>query len=277
MKVKAIILPSNKKGWNKGDIVKAIHGYKEQNFKSGDIVLANVNETHSAYWQAQELYLVDESSPIVEGDWLYDFDSKLIMEGFEDNGCFEFGKNSKKVIASTDKSLEGLPGIPQDLIQHYIDMQGKVDNVEIASELINGKDVIQLLPNANTVVWIPEEKVPETAEEYAKAFGKFVDEKKSKQSTKSIAEIAAEKEYPICRFRFLMKKDVEAKDINLEQRNSFIEGWNSNPNQFSEKDMLEALNKFGEYVAIKCTGQNLQMIGELMTWFPEYLKNNQNK
>jgi hypothetical protein len=119
MKTKIILLPANNQ--HVGTISIKPNGELSTNVLLG---------------QAQELYLILEDSPICVDDWVYEqseWNIKSICQSLKNWSKEDYLKCpfDKKVIASTDKSLKGLPGIPQSFLQKYIKDLGKVKEVEI--------------------------------------------------------------------------------------------------------------------------------------------------
>lgn len=84
------------------------------------------------------LYLVSDEE-IKEGDWLLATDTKTIFKASESdiNGMI-LAKSLhlyRTIVATTDKSL-GLPLIPQSFIEEYVQKQGKIDVVKVASKSV---------------------------------------------------------------------------------------------------------------------------------------------
>jgi hypothetical protein len=167
MKTTAVLLPSDKVGWEKGDIVKGIGEDNDIVQNNGKLGTVSYNQSvESKYWQAQELYLISDSK-VCEGDWCLDLNSKNEKRIGICDWSYKILKNSswKKVIASTH--IEVLPRIPNDLIQFYVKQQGKIDEVEIKT-FINSQQHrdnhnfsefwTELRLQDNKVIWIPEKK-----------------------------------------------------------------------------------------------------------------------
>lgn len=83
----------------------------------------------SKYWYNQHLYLVS-NEPIKNGDWVIGTGDSFQNKGaaYQSNGDTSVEYPRYKIICTTDTSL-GLPIIPEDFLQEYVNKQGTIDKV----------------------------------------------------------------------------------------------------------------------------------------------------
>ncbi len=139
--VKPILLPQNKQGWNKGDIIT---------ITNNQLMIATYDSSGIDNWQTQYLYFTS-SEEIKEGDWFiwqsamhgtfevhkYHSDAGYGMKTWtsynkKDNSSLivNWSGSRGKIVASTDTSL-GLPSIPTSFLQQYVDANGAIESVEL--------------------------------------------------------------------------------------------------------------------------------------------------
>lgn len=111
------------------------------------------NKSKYVNYHNQHLYILSDEE-IKEGDWYYNYDYNYIKQCLEmdkeliknalfyelGSTVFDYSKDCKKIIASTDKSL-GLLEIEQDFIKEYCE-KGGIDEVMVDFDNIC-KDEIQ--------------------------------------------------------------------------------------------------------------------------------------
>ena len=77
------------------------------------------------------LYFVDSDAIIRSDDWIFetgDWNIKSIVSCIRDYPNIDI--NDVKIVASTDKEL-GLPSIPKEFIDYYIEKDGDVDTIDV--------------------------------------------------------------------------------------------------------------------------------------------------
>jgi hypothetical protein len=132
MKIKAIILPSNKKGgWNKGDIVKIIN--------ESLAITSHDSAGRIGNCRRKELYLVSDSE-ICKDDY-YISENDYFPTPLQIFNCCNSGKyngiNPMKIFATTNKDYqeEGITSIPQSFIDFFIKTQGFITEFEVDEKM----------------------------------------------------------------------------------------------------------------------------------------------
>jgi len=154
--VQVLMMPNLKKGKDATGLVKCIKDWKsfitpEEDFnKVGDVGIGvNTSMEVLEYWKPQHLYFISNDE-IKEGDWCFDISIEKIFQAKEGHlkiikVAKHIGVGVRKVVASTDKSLEisstgytedrartfysKLPIIPQSFIEKFGESNGKIENV----------------------------------------------------------------------------------------------------------------------------------------------------
>jgi hypothetical protein len=125
------MLPQNKEGWNKGELVIDIYGL---------CIAEHESNSESPKWKAQHIYFTTDEE-IKKGDWITDgiyvsycnstFWQQILY--FKQNSIVRY-KSYKKIVASTDPAL-GLPAIPTTWIRDvYVPSNGSIKEVSLQIE-----------------------------------------------------------------------------------------------------------------------------------------------
>lgn len=142
-----LMLPQNKKGWNKGEIIT---------ISTTEIDIAKANSNSGLYnavapnnfiYQSQHLYFTSNEE-IKEGDWYIDDASFVRRPITSDLTYWSVRKEYKKIVASTDSSLR-LPCIEDSFIKEYVKNNGSIKEVSQHNMDIAGRAIFDLLKPAN--------------------------------------------------------------------------------------------------------------------------------
>lgn len=129
--------------------------------------------------QNQHLYILSDEE-IKEGDWFYHTNLKIVQhKEFKSTGNI----NKKKIIATTNESLEIVPKIPQDFIKEYCGLGG-IDEVLIKykpsywEEISNKSFHIEehIVINSDNTITIKQIKESWNRQEVENLLRKFNDE-----------------------------------------------------------------------------------------------------
>lgn len=119
-----VMLPQNKKGWSRNDIVK-----------TDSIIAFPLHDMDSNIdnWKAQHLYFTHLINAPRKGDYaIRKYDNTVVFIATEEKamGASAHSPSHFQIIASTDPSL-GLPSIPKSFIQQYVASNGKINKVSL--------------------------------------------------------------------------------------------------------------------------------------------------
>lgn len=129
-KCNVVLLPQNKKGWDKGEIITLSPTELDIAKADSSSGLYNTVAPDNFVYQAQHLYFCSDDE-IKEGDWFINIITNRIFgpATYADVENRRDGKDYMvKVVASTDSSL-GLPLIPQSFLQEYVRSNGNIKEV----------------------------------------------------------------------------------------------------------------------------------------------------
>jgi hypothetical protein len=131
MKVKAIMLPSNKSGRDKGDIIEIKN--------EGLAITSHDSAGRIGNCRRKELYLVSDSE--ICKDEYYISENDYFSTPFQIFVCCNSGKyngkNPMKIVATTHKDYqeEGMTSIPQSFIDFFIKTQGFITEFEVDEKM----------------------------------------------------------------------------------------------------------------------------------------------
>ena len=233
--VKTILLPqTGVKDYTLGNILKSDYRIRVSDGGLPD---------DDAWEEPCHLYIVDESSPIKENDWITDFVTVFkcdYVDGYTVLNQKEL--NWRKIIATTNPELiaDGVPAISQEFVREYVQVQGQgVVYIEIVEKwtvthCITDYGYIPKLDNTGKVILSIETKEAVNPL-VADAIRTVPDFDKEVKSNIPEDQKAA--------YMLAMENIIAGKESirNLDtMREMFLAGWNANPAKYTEQEFIEA-------------------------------------
>ena len=147
---KAIMLPSNKKGWSKGDLIK---------ITSDVLDFAIYDSPGIDNWEAQEIYILDLQAEICKHDTVVSKNGKHVYINVQGESIIAARKTDAiKVIACTNPETK-LHGIPQSFLQSIVKAQLVPEWIELETVMTSNeyRDHIEVLQIVDGCIVVSEE------------------------------------------------------------------------------------------------------------------------
>jgi hypothetical protein len=211
----------------------------------GELVLGNSKLCQNTLnYQYQNIYITNDEE-IKEGDWFYDEDEDEILKAGKNVDLHlvnNLKPNFKKIILTTDQSLDGVQKIDDEFLEWFI-KNPSCEMVELEATTFPNEEGIPHCYDGYKII-IPQEEPKQELER-----GITITHV-SKQET---LEEAAERLYPIVIKPILdvyddgVSNQIGEEDINENNRESFIEGakWQQE-RMYSEEEVIAIVEKSRE-------------------------------
>lgn len=178
---KVVLVPMEKVGWSKGDILKCV-----KTKRHNCIAAENNSNNAMGIWQPQQLLIVSDESPIPP-EWVYDYERNIVRFTSSHFGITDF---DKKIIAAYPKIEDG-PTIQLSDIQE-MERKGWPDSLDVEIDFITKGPIVDGDQRSIVINWGPTVSKPEIVEGVMTAAQWFDTTTKAKHSTFSAMKGYAE-------------------------------------------------------------------------------------